>query len=62
MPFKPCKACGCSEIKFIDTIVCNDWSCKVRCKCTNCGYESPEATSYDLAYEYWNNTNKEPAK
>lgn len=61
MPFRPCKACGNTNIQFVDKL-CTDYRTLVRCKCSKCGYESQEATSYDLAYEYWNNTNKEPAK
>lgn len=61
MPFRPCKACGNTDIVFVDEVL-TDYKVKVYCKCSKCGYRATEATSYDLAYEYWNNTNKEPAK
>lgn len=57
MPFKPCKACGCTDIVFVETLL-TAYKAKVYCKCSKCGYSTTEATSYDLAYEFWNNANK----
>lgn len=61
MPFKPCKACGCTDIVFVETLL-TDYKAKIHCKCSKCGYSTTEASSYDLAYEFWNNANKKPAK